>query len=250
MNYKFKQYEVKTKKEMYNDETRIITLSDLNWTNSITKYNIDDLIVAINDIMPKYLFILGNITNYNYLQDKDFQKKLAYFFDLLSNITRTYLVFGKKDYEIIQDDNKSYTDIENLTSIYNNFNVYPINNSFYSDNDINILGLNLEPNKHYSIEDKKKKIEELLTRMDKIIDNDKLNILMTHSDISALKNERKLLTYFDLIFSKANNPITSNSLFKRKTDDKDEIFNNFIIENTGLHTKGEMDLIKVFKKNL
>ena len=76
MDYKFKQYEINTKKNINNDETRIITLSDLNWNNYLTKYNIDDLIVAINDYCPKYLFILGNITNYNYLQDKNFQKKL------------------------------------------------------------------------------------------------------------------------------------------------------------------------------
>ena len=247
--YKFRQYEMNTNKNMNNDETRIITLSDLNWNKDITRYEINDLIVSINDLHAKYLFILGNITNYNNLQDLLFQKKLKYFFDLLSTFTKTYLVFGKKDYEIKDnEDNKKYVSIDNLISIYKQFNVNYLDNSYLEDTDTNIFGLNLDPNKHYNFEDKKNKIKELMERLSNVINNQNFNILCTHADISALKNDLELLKYFNLIVSKGNYNIPKPSIFhKNKIENKDEIFNKFIIENKGLYNKEEMDLIKIMK---
>ena len=241
--YKFKQYEINTNKSMNNEETRIITLSDLNWNNTTTKYDVNDLIVAINDLYPKYLFILGNIANYKYLQDKQLLNNLKYFFELLASITKTYIVFGKKDYEY---ENEKYTNIDNLISIYNNFKVSCINNSIISDTDVNIMGINLEPNKHYNNQEKKKKILELINKYNYNINNSILNILITHADISGLKNDLELINKFDLILSKSSYNIPKPSIFniKRKEDKKD-LLNNFIIENKGLYTKEEMDLIKI-----
>ena len=63
MDYKYNEYELKTKKEI--PQTKIVTLSDLNWNQQTTKSEMDDVIIRINDIVPKYIFLLGNITNYN-----------------------------------------------------------------------------------------------------------------------------------------------------------------------------------------
>ena len=247
MDYKFKQYEIETKKEI--EETKIITLSDLNWDTKLTKYKMDDLIVRINDILPKYVFILGNVATYNHLQDKDFQKHLSYFFELLSCITKTYMVFGKRDYEMEQNEKKQYTSIESLIDFYKSQKVTFLNNSFSEESDLNIIGLNLNPSNHYSTIEKKQEIQNLITRIEHLIDNNKLNVLLTHSDISTLKSEKELLSYFDLIFTKSFSPISSPSFFKRKRIKRDnfEESPNFIIENKGIHPKEEMDLIKIKK---
>ena len=246
--YKFRQYEINTNKNMNNEETRIVTLSDLNWNNNITRYNINDLIATINDLYPKYLFILGNITNYNNLQDKLFQKKLDYFFDLLSTITKTYLVFGKKDYEIKDnDDNKKYVNINNLIDIYKQFKVTCLNNSNFLDCDTNIYGLNLEPNKHYNTEEKLIKIKETMKKLDYLMNKDNFNILCTHADLGSLKHEVELLKYFDLIVSKSSYNIPKPSIFNRNKKDTNDAFNKFIIENKGLYVKQEMDLVKIKK---
>ena len=92
MDYKYKEYDIKTKKEL--PQTKIVTLSDLNWNEHITKGEIDDIIVRINDIIPNYIFLLGNITTYDNLKNILFKEKLKYFFDLLYCISRPYLVFG------------------------------------------------------------------------------------------------------------------------------------------------------------
>ena len=238
MDYKYKEYEIKTKKEI--PQTKIVTLSDLNWNEKTSKYDMMDIIVKINDILPKYTFLLGNITTYNNLKNNLFLNNLKYFFDLLSSITTPYLVFGEKDYRY--DD--KYTTIYNLINIYKQFNVSIVNDILEQDN-TNIIGLNLEPNIHYSPEQKKKKIEKLIKRIDSIIDNKKFNILMTHSDLSVLKHEKELLNFFDLIFTKTNSTVEPVSLLDRFKPTKEKIINNFLIENGGIEQTEKLDFIKI-----
>ena len=222
MDYRYKKYEIKTKKEI--PQTKIVTLSDLNWNGHTTKGEIDDIIVRINDILPQYVFLLGNITTYDNLKNRLFRNKLKYFFDLLSCISRPYLVFGEKDYRI----QESYTSIDNLINIYNQFNV-SIVNGILEESDINILSLNLKPEVHYSMDQKKKTIQELIKRIDSIIDNKKFNVLMTHSDLSVLKHEKELLKYFDLILTKTNSSVEQPSFFDRFRSKEEKVINNFLI---------------------
>ena len=238
MDYKYNEYDIKTKKEI--PQTRIVTLSDLNWNKDTTKSEMDDIIIRINDIVPKYIFLLGNITDYNTLKNYLFQKKLSYFFDLLSCISEPYLVFGEKDYRY----NDSYISIDKLIDIYKQFNV-SIVNDYLEEHDSNIIGLNLEPEIHYSPEQKKIKIGELIKRIDSIINKDKFTILMTHSDLSVLKHEKELLNYFDLILTKTNSTMESPSLLDRFKSKEDKVINDFLIENGGIHQTEEMDYIKI-----
>ena len=240
MDYKYNEYEIKTKKEI--PHTRIVTLSDLNWDENLKKSNMDDIIVRINDIVPKYTFLLGNITSYNTLKKTLFQEKLKYFFDLLSCITEPYLVFGEKDYKY--DD--SYTTIDNLINIYNQFNVSVVKD-IIEEYDTNIIGLNLKPDTHFTPEQKKKKVEELIKRIDTIINNNKFTILMTHSDLSVLKHEKDLLNYFDLILTKTNSTMEQVSLMDKLKSKETNVINNFLIENGGIHQTEEMDFIKIRK---
>ena len=241
MDYKYKNHEIVTNKNTH--QTKIITLSDLNWNENLTKEDIDDIIIRINDILPKYVFLLGNIANYNVLRISLFKEKLKYFFDLLSCITKPYLVFGEKDYRF----NDIYIHINDLINYYNELNV-SIVNDILEENDINIIGLNLEPDIHYTPDQKRKKIEELIKRIDSIIDNKKFTILMTHSDLSVLKHEKELLKYFDLILTKTNSSMQPNSFLDKFKPKKEKIINNFLIENMGIHLTEEMDYIKILKK--
>ena len=84
MQYNYKKYEILTNKDV--EETKIVTISDLNWDLDTTRTDINNLIVAINDMLPKYIFILGNVCTYDNLINADFNKKITYFFDLLSKI--------------------------------------------------------------------------------------------------------------------------------------------------------------------
>lgn len=67
MEYIYKQYEVETQKKL--NEKKIVTISDLHLNENITKYELDDLIIKINDLLPEYIFILGDVTSYNHLQN-------------------------------------------------------------------------------------------------------------------------------------------------------------------------------------
>ena len=238
MDYKYNEYDIRTKKEI--PLTRIVTLSDLNWNENTTKYEMDDIIIRINDIVPKYIFLLGNITDYDNLKNCSFQRKLSYFFDLLSCISEPYLVFGEKDYKY----NDKYISMDKLIDIYKQFNV-SIVKDYLEEFDSNIIGLNLEPEIHYSPEQKKKKIEELIKRIDSIINNDKFTILMTHSDLSVLKHEKELLNYFDLILTKTNSTMESPSLLDIFKPKENNVINNFLIENGGIHQTEGMDYIKI-----
>ena len=46
-----------------------ILISDMHFNREITKSELDDLILKINDKLPEYIFILGDITTYNNLED-------------------------------------------------------------------------------------------------------------------------------------------------------------------------------------
>ena len=90
-------------------------------------------------------------------------------------------------------------------------------------------------------------IQDLINRIDSIIDNKKFTILMTHSDLSVLKHEKELLKYFDLILTKTNSNLEQTSFFDRFKPKENKVINNFLIENGGVHQTEEMDFIKIRK---
>lgn len=106
MEYIYKQYEVETQKKL--NEKKVVTISDLHLNENITKYELDDLIIKINDLLPEYIFILGDVTSYNHLQNKNFQKNLLYFLKVLASLAKTYMVFGNHDY-LIDSKNKLFS---------------------------------------------------------------------------------------------------------------------------------------------
>ena len=170
MEYIYKQYEVETQKKL--NEKKIVTISDLHLNENITKYELDDLIIKINDLLPEYIFILGDVTSYNHLQNKNFQKNLLYFLKVLASLAKTYMVFGNHDYLIDSKNKLFFTNLNNLLEFYDKTNVKVLHNYVVEDNDMNIVGFDKLPI-YYDLEmkDFSKLKEQLLYLLTKICQN-------------------------------------------------------------------------------
>ena len=215
MKYIYKQYEVKTPKKL--KEKKIVTISDLHLKESITKYELDDLIIKINDLLPQYIFILGDVTSYNHLQNKNFQKNLLYFLKVLASLAKTYMVFGNHDYLIDSKNKLFFTNLNNLLEFYDKTNVKVLHNYVVEDNDMNIVGFDKLPI-YYDLEMKdfsklKEQLLYLLTKIKKVLENQKYTILLTHSHLDFLKLEKDILKVYDLILAgHTHNGLVPNNL--------------------------------------
>ena len=215
MEYIYKQYEVETQKKL--NEKKIVTISDLHLNENITKYELDDLIIKINDLLPEYIFILGDVTSYNHLQNKNFQKNLLYFLKVLASLAKTYMVFGNHDYLIDSKNKLFFTNLNNLLEFYDKTNVKVLHNYVVEDNDMNIVGFDKLPI-YYDLEMKdlsklKEQVLYLLTKIKSILENQKYTILLTHSHIDFLKLEKDILKVYDLILAgHTHNGLVPNNL--------------------------------------
>ena len=94
MEYIYKQYDLETKKNI--TDKKIITISDLHFNPNITKYDLDDLVIKINDKLPQYIFILGDITTFNNLEEnKVFKENILYLLPLIFGIITSIFLFSK-----------------------------------------------------------------------------------------------------------------------------------------------------------
>ena len=245
MDYKIKQYEILSKKNI--EENKIVTISDLNWDESTSLNEMKDLIVIINDILPKYVFILGNVCSYYDLQNKIFNDKLTYFFELLSCITNSFIVFGNKDY-LLDKESKIYLDnIENLLNYYKKAIPFYVHNCITSDNELNIVGFDKNHLNYNNLDEARKELLNLLNNLT-TIDKNKFNILITHYELNRLKMDKKLLETFDLILTGSNEKTTKKKIFDfSKNDNQEETFENKAIIKTGGVSKGEISFIKIKK---
>ena len=244
MEYNYKNYEIMTAKKI--DETKIVTISDLNWNKNITRSDINDLIVRINDILPKYIFILGNVCTFNNLEDDEFNKKLTYFFKLLSCIGKSFIVFGNHDYMLDENNKAFYTNIDNLLNYYNQAIPYYINNYLTTDDNFNIVGFNKNHLSYNNLESARNEILSLVDKIDNVLDKSKFNILITHYELEHLKLEKKLLETFDLILTGTNHKTIKKKKFYFKDNDDDEILSeDKAIIKTGGVCKGEIGFIKI-----
>ena len=215
MEYIYKQYEVETQKKL--NEKKVVTISDLHLNENITKYELDDLIIKINDLLPEYIFILGDVTSYNHLQNKNFQKNLLYFLKVLASLAKTYMVFGNHDYLIDSKNKLFFTNLNNLLEFYDKTNVKVLHNYVVEDNDMNIVGFDKLPI-YYDLEMKdlsklKEQLLYLLTKIKKVLENQKYTILLTHSHLDFLKLEKDILKVYDLILAgHTHNGLVPNNL--------------------------------------
>ena len=231
MEYIYKQYEIETKKDI--KDKKIVTISDLHFNPNITKYEIDDLILKINDKLPEYIFILGDITTFNYLEDNIFKEKILYFFKLLGSISKTYLVLGNHDFLKSPSEKHHYVNKDKISDFYSNLNVKLLYNYLVQDDDLNIIGFNKYPiNYLYEFKDISKlrnEITELLEKIKNLLDNDKYTIFLTHSHLDILKLQIEFLKNFDLILAGH----THNGLVP-------SFLENIFPKNMGIYAKGQL----------
>ena len=241
MNYTVKQNEIYTEKEV--GETRIVSLNNLNWDKNLSHSDIQDLIVKINDLLPNYTFILGNICNYHLLDNSEFRNKIIYFFKLLSCISKSYIVFGNNDFTINQENKKAITTIDKLIEFYSNLDVCVLNNNFYSVNNYNIYGYNRIPNN--IIDNEKTELINYIYNIKNNLDISKFNIFLSHFEINNSKLEKELLETFDLILTGSNhNIIKKKFLFFYKDIEEEELENNQIIKTGGINHE-KFNFIKI-----
>lgn len=244
MEYNYKKYDILTNKNI--DETKIVTISDLNLNDTITRSDINDIIVKINDILPKYIFILGNVCTYNNLEKIDFNEKLTYFFNLISCIGKSFIVFGNHDYMLDENTKGFYTNIDNLLYYYNKAIPYYINNYFTTDDEFNIVGFNKNHLSYNNIEEAKKEVLKLIEKINHCLDKDKFNVLITHYELEHLKLEKELLETFDLILTGTDHKTIKKKFFNFNNTNNDEIstVDKSIIKTGGV-CRGEIGFIKI-----
>lgn len=236
MKYIYKQYEIETKKDI--KDKKIITISDLHFNPNITKSEIDDLILKINDKLPEYIFLLGDITTFNNLEDNKFKENILYFFKLLGSISKTYLVLGNNDFLKNPSEKLHYVNKDKIIDFYSNLNIKLLYNYVVQDNDLNIIGFNKLPI-HYTYELKdifklREEISEIVEKIKHLLDNDKYTIFLTHSHLDILKLQLEFFKNIDLILAgHTHNGLVPNFL------------ENIFPKNMGIYTGG-----KLFQNNI
>lgn len=235
MDYRNIGYEISTKKDIP-EETRIVAVSDFDWDTSISGMDMNNLAVCINDFVPKYICLLGNICTINNLYDEEFRKKYLYFLKLLSCITKTFVVFGNKDYRY---NNETYN-INKLLEIYNKEDITILNNSISSLNNINIAGFNKEIATYNNIDKAKNELLKFISDTDQVIDKNKLSVLISNYELNHLKLEKQLLNTFDLVITATKHKTNNNNENIPGTNIREII-------RTGGINKNEICIVKVNK---
>lgn len=242
MEYKNIGYQILTSKTI--PDTKIVTISDLNFNKETDKHDMIDLVLSINDLMPNYVFILGNICTYDQIQYTVFENNLNCFFELLSCISKIYVVFGSNDYKINNLEKKYLIQIEKLIALYQKYNMQIVNNILIENKDLNIVGFNKDPNSYNNIEKAKQELLTLLNEIKEKIDNNKFSTLITHYDLLNLKMEKELLEIFDIILTGTNQKtIKATGLFQKEIEE--QIINKKEFIKTGGISNGEIGLIKI-----
>jgi len=284
-NFITKEYELTTKKEI--NDKRIVTISDFHFNTDTTILELDKLLIQINDLLPEYIFILGDITPFYNLENQKFKEKLLYFFKLLKDIGKTYLIFGNHDYIMTKEKERFFVSTNKLLDFYDKAKIQTIDNTLIQDDDLNLIGFNKLPTNYHPFELRdinklRKEIQTLLEKIKNILDDKRYTIFLTHSHLDLMRLEIEFLNSLDLIlaghthnglvpnwlepiFPKTRSIITSQKLFQNQTRGLIKNNQQNIIVNGGMtkisdsHSKfiknltnswypSEIDLIKVKKK--
>ena len=258
MEYTYKTYAKEV--ESIKGEHKIATLSDLNIDFNATMGELNDLFLSINDRLPEYIFLLGNMFPYYYIEDKEFKKKILHLLKLFTLISKVYVVFGETDYKL--EDN-TFVDENYLIDFYQQAGINVLNNKVVNINGISLIGYNRSPilyNKSKSIT-LKEDILEFIKKIEHVLKNEKYKIFLTNTHKDLLKLELDFFKNIDLILSgQLPNPkeIKRQSLLVRKSEIDHNILETnglTIIGNGGInvntetsYNKGEIDLIRIKQK--
>ena len=210
MEYIIKETTIET--EEIKREIRIVTLSNLNLKNTSTN-DFNDLLIRINDCLytrsisekdiPTYIFILGNITNLNYLDDEHFKKRLKIFFKELAVIGKTFAVLGNHDFLKNEEGKKYLEALEKVINIYEKCGINIICNNSIIDEYLQIVGFIQYP--QYNIDTTRENIKNLLAKTKNNLQKGIINILISHYQLKNLRINDYLFPPFNLVLTGQTN---------------------------------------------
>lgn len=180
-------------------------LSDIHYYENFDIKLEEELIKQVKQMLPNYIFITGDIIDKASYLDMEFNRdKLLNFMKSLSSITKVFLILGGHDLEDAKEiDYTKYKKIWHQL-FDNKYNIYLLDNSIYTDDNINVIGITLEYEYYRTkpYENVNLIIEELNKNKYKV-SNKKYNILLLHSPrriiTSKAVNSIPLLSSIDLI---------------------------------------------------
>ena len=259
MEYTYKTYAKET--DRTTGEHKIATIGDLNLDIKATKGELEDLFLGIHDKFPEYIFLLGNIFPYYYLENNEFKKNILHLLKLLTLISKVYIVFGENDYKT--KDNLIIEE-KYLEDFYQNQGVNVLNNKVERINGFSLIGYNRSPllykgKNNISLKDD---ITKFITKIESVLNDNTYKIFLTNTHKDLLKLELDFFKNLDLIISgelPKEKEIKRQGLLERKKQSEDhnllETEGLTIIGNGGInvetnttYNKGEIDLIRIKSK--
>ena len=257
MEYTYKTYSKET--DRTTGEHKIATISDLNLDIKATRGELEDLFLNIHDKFPEYIFLLGNIFPYYYLESKEFKKNILHLLKLLTLISKVYIVFGETDYKT--RDN-SIVEEKYLEDFYQSQGVNVLNNKIERINGFSLIGYNRSPFLYKSKSNitLKEDILNFISKIEDTLNNDTYKIFLTNTHKDILKLELDFFKTLDLVISgelPKEKEIQKQGLLERKKKKEDhnllETNGLTIIGNGGINVnenslKGEIDLIRIKSK--
>ena len=198
MEIVYKTYASEIEQQM--KEHKIATLSNLNLHINTTLGELNDLFLNIYDQLPDYIFLLGNMFPYYYLEDNNFKKNILHLYKLLTVIAKVYVVFGEVDYKL--EDNRLINE-NYLTDFYQNLGITVLNNKVLDINNILLIGYNRNPSLYSKskIITLKDDILEFIKKIEYVLTSDKYKIFLTNSSRDLLKLELDFFKHIDLILA-------------------------------------------------
>ena len=182
---RYKIYDKRVKKNF-----KVLVMSDLHYNFFTKSKSLDNILRKVKEVNPDYIFFPGDFLDF---QDVFYNKERLLIMRLwlkqLVSVAPLFICLGNHEYYSLNCTNNNF--LNDYINELNKINgVYFLNNDSFSDDNINITGLNLS-REYYSItkdnirlycEDKRVLLSELKV-LNTNIDKNKINILLEHSPI-------------------------------------------------------------------
>lgn len=191
-----------------NKQIKIMFLSDIHYSKEFNIELQNNIITNIKKINPNYICITGDLLdNAQVLDNNDQTMKFLIFLKSLSKITNVFIVFGNHDLENVKNPSNNFDKyIKKWKELLKGLkNVYLLDNEKYSDDNVNIIGINLPPSYYHDYPNENVDIViKEINKQNYTLDN-KYNILLIHSPRRILTkkaiNNIDILKNIDLILS-------------------------------------------------
>lgn len=174
-------------------DLKFVVLSDLHYSYCVTNEKLDRILNEVRNIKPNYILFPGDIIDStDMIKDHKEEKRFLSWLKKLGEISPVLMSLGGHDYYkkdkshgwIYNFDTKLYKNINNIK------NVYLLDNDFYEDNNVFVVGYTQSYEYYHSsknktlIEDKDimlKELKELHKKID--LNSKKIKLLLVHSPV-------------------------------------------------------------------